>query len=103
MAENPFYDQGLEASSDIAVFEPIRPSPLSETVPFFEAGTRSSTWPMFKSGSHDVSSDSIEEGYDNGADQTRYAELEASDSGTIKPCECDQVTNFQLLTRPSDL
>jgi hypothetical protein len=103
MAERPLYDQGLEASSDIAEFESINPSPLSETVPFFGAENRSSTWPMFRNGSYDRSSDYIVGGYDNGADQTQYAEPESSDLGTIKPCECDKVTNFDLLTSPSDL
>jgi hypothetical protein len=95
MAEHLFYDQGLEASSDIAEFESIKPSPLSETVPFFGAGTRSSTWPMLRSISYDVNSDYLEEENDNEADdQTQHAEPEDSDPATIKPCECDRVTSF---------
>jgi hypothetical protein len=95
MAQHPFYDHGLDASSDIAEFESIRPSPLSETVPLFGAGTRSSTWPMFRNGSHDVGSQDIMEDYDSGVDDhTRDAELDPSDPGTTKPCECDQVISF---------
>jgi hypothetical protein len=104
MAQHPFYSQSQDVSDGITEFESIRPSPLSETIPLFGAGTRSSTWPIASNGSHDVDYDYTESEYDGDVDnQMQDVEVEASDSGSIEPCEYGQIVDFQLLTRRSDI
>jgi hypothetical protein len=103
MAQHSLCIQGLDANSDIAEFDSVSSSPVSETISFSGAGTRSSTWPVFINGSHNTTFDYIEEDYDSGIDnQTQYAEPETSDFESVEPCEYDQATSFQLLTRTSD-
>ena len=95
MAHHSFYSHALHARDDSTEFEPIRPSPLSETVPFFGAGARSSTWPMSSNGFHDVDSDYTVDEDDGGVDnQAQNAELEVSNVGSTEPCEYDQAASF---------
>jgi hypothetical protein len=104
MAQYSLYNQGLDTCDGVTEFESIRPSPLSETVPFFIAGARSSTWPMQRNGSHDISCDYTEYQYNGGVnDRIHDTEPEASNSESIKPCEYNQNIESQLLTRRSDL
>lgn len=128
MAQHPFYSQSQDVSDGITEFESIRPSPLSETVPLFGAGIRSSTWPIASNGSHDISCDYTEYEYNGGVkdrihdtehgvgydypedeydgeddNQMQDVEDEASDSGSVEPCEYGQTVDFQLLTRQSDI
>jgi hypothetical protein len=99
MTPHHFYGQGMDTSSDIAEFESTRPSPLSETVPFFGPEIRSSTWPMSRNDSRDVGFYYNEGEYDGGGDdQIQDVELEASDFGSIEPCEYGKSTNVRLLT-----
>jgi hypothetical protein len=104
MAQYYSYNQGLDACDGVTEFESIRPSPLSETVPFFSTGTRSSTWPMQRTGSHDISYDYTGYEHNGGVnDRMHDAEPEANNSESIKPCEYNHNIDFQLLTRRSDI
>lgn len=100
MAQDSLYNQGLDACDGATEFESIRPSPMSETVPFFGTGTRSSTWPLQRNASHDIRYDYNEYEHNGEVnDRTHEAEPEASNSESIEPCEYDQNMDFQLLTR----
>lgn len=104
MAHHFVHNQVLDASDGIAESGSIRPSPFSGAMPAFRASTRSSTWPMATNGFHDVSFDHKEGENDGRVDhRTGFAELEASDSESIEPCEYAQVMSLQLLIRTSDV
>jgi hypothetical protein len=88
MAQRSSYTQCLDTSNDITDFGPISPSLLSDTIPFFEPGTRSSTWPIATNGSHDTTFYYNQQGHNGGAgDQMRDVELEPTDLESIEPCE----------------
>ena len=74
------YSQGLDARDGVIESGSITPNPLSGTISSFRASATN--------GFHDGSSDGNGRGYDDGVDdRTHNAAPEASNPGSVKPCE----------------